>query len=96
MMDLDIHICVQLLVYFKPTQANKRTKRRRIKKKRSGVNKLNTYASNNTWENYPSPPNKTQCENKWIWKYSQISKAFSINVQKWHLTYSYYKMLIVT
>ena len=48
MMDLDIHICVQLLVYFKPTQANKRTKRRRIKKKRSGVNKLNTYASNNT------------------------------------------------
>ena len=42
MMDLDINVCVQLLVYFKPTQGNKRTKRRIIKKKRSGVHKPNT------------------------------------------------------
>ena len=42
MMDLDIHICVQLLVYFKPTEANKKTKRRIVKKKSSGVYKLNT------------------------------------------------------
>ena len=41
MTDLDIHLCVQLLVYFKPTEANKRT-RKRIKKKSFGVYKLNT------------------------------------------------------
>ena len=42
MMDLDIHICVQLLVYFKPTEANKRTKKKKkVKEKRSGVYKLN-------------------------------------------------------
>ena len=42
MMDLDIHICVQLFMYFKPSEANKRTKTRTVKKKSSDVYKLNT------------------------------------------------------
>ena len=41
MMDLDFHICVQLLVYFKSTEANKRTKRKIVKKKSSGMYKRN-------------------------------------------------------
>ena len=40
MIDIDIHICVQLLVYFNPTKAKKN--KRIVKNKSSAVYKLNT------------------------------------------------------
>ena len=42
MMDLAIHICIPLLVYFKSTKTNKITKRRIVKEQCADAYKLNT------------------------------------------------------